>query len=135
MKEITVEQERSELKKMSVIQVVEERREIKAERLAKVLFDYGVKSWQAEHMDLYQWQLAAMGASAALRVKVNAPGTEEARVLTIIMLRGLEEEAWRREPMYRSFAGCSAAIDNRTKRSVKPLTRNEDRVTVKNRRK
>ena len=92
-------------------QIEQERRERKASKIAQKLFDYGIKSWRVEAgMDQYEWQLAAMAA------KVIVPHTDESRALVVVMLRGLEEASWRKEPLYRSFAGCVAALEKRSVR-------------------
>jgi hypothetical protein len=74
----------------------------KATILAGVLHEAGIKSWQVEQFNGWQWQQAFMAA------KVNPPRLET-RLLVVVLMRQKEENAVR---LSRAYSGCVEAIAN-----------------------
>lgn len=72
----------------------------KATRLASVLHENGIKSWQVEGFDAWQWEQALMVA------RVNPP-RQETRLLVVVLMRQKEENAVR---LSHAYSSCVEAL-------------------------
>lgn len=72
----------------------------KAAKLAAVLFNAGIKSWQIERFDIAQWIMASAEA------RVNGP-SKETRRLVAVLVRAKEED---RDRLCRYFSHCDLAL-------------------------